>query len=376
MTNTATVVDNGTVWVSLKEVREMLSLYGERITLKLVGEPGIGKSSLLPAKAEDNGDKWRKPGDYYADDKYNYLYIDCPNEEIGDRKMKIPVHSTKSLEDYISSEFRLSEGKPLYIMLDEFDKCPKALQVLFARMILERTIGSNPLPPGSVIFITTNNASDGLGDATKGHNINRVMVVHVRKSNNKEMAAYALSKNADPALVAWMAATKQAFNCSYLDGNQQNNPYIFKPNITTPFVSGRSAMACDFIIKQRHTTSPRITMAALTGTIGAAGARSLMACVDLNDKVPKTEEIIKAPTAIAIPDDALAQILMMIHGASDVETQDEVEAFMQFVERIPSSEVQSIFFHMMVTSANPAKVILVRNNARLTKWRKDNYELI
>jgi hypothetical protein len=354
----------------------MLSLYGGNITLKLVGEPGIGKSSLLPAKAEDNGDKWRKPGDYYADDKYNYLYIDCPNEEIGDRKMKIPVHATKSLEDYISSEFRLSEGKPLYIMLDEFDKCPKALQVLFARMILERTIGNNPLPPGSVIFCTSNNATDGLGDASKGHNINRVMVVHVRKANNKEMAAYAISKGADRALVAWIAATKQAFNCSYLDGNQQTNPYIFTPNRTGPFVSGRSTMACDPIIKKRHLTTPRITMAALTGTIGAAGARSLMACVDLDDKIAKTEDIIKAPTAITVPDDPLAQILMMIHGASDVETQDEVEAFMQFVERVPSSEVQSIFFYMMVSSENVGKVILVRNNARLTKWRKDNYELI
>ena len=375
MTQTVTV-DTGKVWMSLKEVREMLSLYGPRITLRLVGEPGIGKSSLLPAKAEDNGDKWRKPGDYYADDKYNYLYIDCPNEEIGDRKMKIPVHATKSLEDYISSEFRLSEGKPLYIMLDEFDKCPKALQVLFARMILERTIGNNPLPDGSVIFCTSNNATDGLGDATKGHNINRVMEVHVRKANNKEMAAYAASKGAEQVLIAWIAATKQAFNCSYLDGNQQGNPFIFTPNRVGPFVSGRSTMAADFVLKQRHLTSPRVTLAALTGTLGAAGAKSLMACVELDDKISKTEDIIKAPTAIAVPDDPLAQILIMIHGASDVETQDEVEAFMRFVERIPSSEVQSIFFHMMVTSANPAKVILVRNNARLTKWRKDNYELI
>jgi len=372
---TTTNVDVHSLPVSLSEALQMILLYGSEMTLLMDGETGIGKSSLLPAIAKKHGDQWRKPGQYFATDKYNYLYIDCTTEEIGDRKMKIPVHATKKLEDYLAAEWRLDEGKPLVLMLDEFKKCPKALQVLWSRLMQERTIGNVPLPEGSIVFGTSNLASDGLGDIIKAHEANRVMRVHVRKSNSKEMYKYAAEQGVEQVLLAWIASTKQAF-ASYLDGNQDSNPYIFHPNRSGQCVTPRSTMRCNYVLQKRHLVPEHITHTALAGLIGRAGADSLMACVNLDDKVMKTEQVIKAPTAVPVPDDALALILMMIHGAADVETQDEVDAFMQFVDRVPSSEVQSIFFHMLVTSNNPQKVILVRNNKRLTQWRTDNYELI
>lgn len=366
---------NLTSLLPLSQIRKAIPLYGEDITIVIPGEPGIGKSSLLPALAEDFGDKWRKPGEYYADDKRNYLYIDCTTEEFGDRKMKIPVHATKKLEDYLAAELRLDEGKPLVIMLDEFMKCPKALQVIWTRLMLERTLGNVPLPPGSIVFATSNHITDGVGDSIQAHVGNRVMILPARKPNAREWLAWAANNGIDLAVQAWVSATKQAL-ASYLDPGQEGNPYIFNPvrGSNVSYVTPRSLAKSSVVVRKRDQASPQLLEAALTGLMGAPAAKGLMATITLNDSIMKTDEVIKAPTAVPVPDDTLAQILMMIHGANDLETQDDVEAFMKFVERIPSEEIQSVFFYLMATQTRT--VMLVRNNKSLTKWRLDNYELI
>jgi hypothetical protein len=46
---------------------------------------------------------------------------------------------------------------------------------------------------------------------------------------------------------------------------------------------------------------------------------------------------------------------------------------MLFVERIPSAEVQGVFFTMMMRS--PKALRLARNNAKIAEWAKDNHDL-
>jgi MoxR-like ATPase len=97
--------------------------FGKRITLKqaatliatnpetrflLQGEPGIGKSSLLKAIADQLG--------------YEYAYIDVPNMDLGDIAMPVIDHDTKTTRYYPNARFKVHEGKPVVIMLDEFSK--------------------------------------------------------------------------------------------------------------------------------------------------------------------------------------------------------------------------------------------------------------
>jgi hypothetical protein len=46
---------------------------------------------------------------------------------------------------------------------------------------------------------------------------------------------------------------------------------------------------------------------------------------------------------------------------------------MQFVERIPSHEVQAVFFTMMMR--NPKALRLARNNQKIAEWAKNNHEM-
>jgi hypothetical protein len=114
-------------------------------------------------------------------------------------------------------------------------------------------------------------------------------------------------------------------------------------------------------------------MVALAGTVGEACARDMAAFLALEDKVADVKDIIKSPLTIACPNDDVSALLLIMFQAIDVvQEHDELSKFMQFVDRIKSSEVQSIFFTMMLRS----KTKLARHNDRIKKWAIDNYDLM
>jgi len=359
-------------FVSLREFREMVQTFGPHITLLGKGEPGMGKSSQLAAIAEANGDKWRETGDYYPEDKYRYLYIDCTNEEINDRKMNMPRHDSRSIVTYLSEEFHMDDGRPLYILIDEFTKGPRALQTTWLRLMLNRVIGDRRLPDGSVVFALSNHTSDGVGDKIEAHAGNRLMIVPIRKSTALEYLAY-IGDRIPGVLRSWIGANKRCF-ASYLDAGQSDNELIFNPTRRgeVSFCSNRSITAAGRVIEQRGLFKDHVLEAALAGLVGKAAAKSIMATIAIDSQLASFEEVIADPTGIAVPEDPVAQILMMVRGADSVETQDQLTAFMQFVDRIQSQEVQQLFFAQVVAQART--VALVRGNQRMTKWRIDNWE--
>ena len=124
--------------VSINELRTIIPLIGGELTPIIQSEPGCGKTSLLSMIASDNGDTWRSPADGTSieGDKYDYIYVDCPVKDMSDIGMTIPNHANRQLEYYVSELFNLSDPKPKIILLDEFMKSPKLLQVIFTRLML------------------------------------------------------------------------------------------------------------------------------------------------------------------------------------------------------------------------------------------------
>lgn len=368
----STLLNVGQTFVSINEFTQMVQLMGDRITLLGKGEPGMGKSSQLAAMAQLNGDKWRETGDYYPDDKFRYVYIDCTNEEINDRKMNMPRHDTRGISAYLSDEFHMDDGKPLYILIDEYAKGPRALQTTWLRLMLNRVIGDRRLPQGSRVFAMSNHTSDGVGDKIEAHAGNRLMIVPIRKSTAIEYLAY-IGDRIPGVLRGWVAANKRCF-ASYLDAGQTDNELIFNPTRRgdVSFCSNRSITSAGYVIEQRDRMKPHMLEAALAGLVGKAAAKSIVATIMLDDQLMPFDQVIADPTNVAIPDDPVAQILMMVRGADSIETQDQLTAFMRFVDRIKSMEVQQLFFAQMVTQ--PRTVALVRGNQRLTQWRVDNWQ--
>jgi hypothetical protein len=365
--------------VSINELRTIIPLIGGELTPIIQSEPGCGKTSLLSMIASDNGDTWRSPADGTSieGDKYDYIYVDCPVKDMSDIGMTIPNHANRQLEYYVSELFNLSDPKPKIILLDEFMKSPKLLQVIFTRLMLERMVGDKALPKKdgvpSIVFGTSNNASDGVGDNMLAHAGNRVCIMRMAKPNVNEWLQWASENGISRVIRAGVAMFPRCL-ASYIDGDQKDNPYIFKPSMSSlSFVSPRSLAKADVIVKHRDKMTENSLKVALSGTVGASFAGDLSAFLSLEKSLADVKDIVKDPEGIDVPKDISAQLMIMFQAVDVLETQDQLTKFMGFVDRIPSSEVQAVFFTMMMR--NQKSIRLARNNQKISEWAKNNHDM-
>lgn len=348
--------------VTLDELRTMIPAIGKDLTVVVQSEPGCGKSSLLKMIEQDHGDA------------YEYIYVDCPAKDLSDIGMTIPDKETKQLEFYAASLFNLKSSKPKVVMLDEFMKSPKLLQIIFTRLMLERMVGDETLPEGSVVFATSNNASDGVGDSMLAHAGNRVCIVEMQKPDAKSWLKYATERGISRVIRAWVEMNPRCL-ASYRDGNQEDNPYIFSPSKPVlSFVSPRSLEKVDVIVKNSTLLGENATTAAMSGTIGASAAKDMAVFMSLDKALPDVKkDICSNPESIEVPSQIAAQVMIMMQAVDVLETQDELTSFMKFVDRIPSAEIQGIFFTLMCRVKHALR--LAKNNKAICDWARLNNEM-
>lgn len=227
----------------------------------LQGEPGIGKSSIIKIIQEKTG--------------YAACYIDVPNMDLGDIAMPIIDHETKTTKYYPNARFQFHLGKPVIAMLDEFSKGADPVKNMLHPVleVVNPRLGDVPVPPGSIIFMTGNLSSDGVGDGLKAHTKMRITVVEISKPTAKEWLVWAMENGISPVVMAWVDRNPHAL-ASYRDGDQQGNQYIFMPNtVQGAVVTPRTLELASNIIKMRSSFDHAALQAALTGTVGAPAAR-------------------------------------------------------------------------------------------------------
>ena len=347
--------------VTIKELRNIIPTIGTTITPIIQSEPGCGKTSLLKMLEKDLGDK------------YDYIYVDCPVKDMSDIAMTIPNHDTKSLENYVGTLFKLDSDKPKVILLDEFMKAPKLLQVIFTRLMLERTIGDTPLPDKSIVFGTSNNQSDGVGDTMLAHAGNRVCIMQMEKPNVEDWLTWA-TENGVSSLVRAFVHTFPRCLASYLDEGQEDNPYIFNPKKQQlSFVTPRSLDKCSVIVDNKEKLGDNATMCALSGTIGKSASADMSAFLRLEKDLPVFTDIIANPMSAKIPEQISAQLMLMFQAVDKIDSSPTLTSFMKYLKRMESSEMQAVFFTMIVRNSKTVKI--ARNNAEIAEWAKENHYL-
>lgn len=351
--------------VSINEVPLMISTLGEQITFVVRGEKGVGKTTILKTLENMHGDK------------YHYVYIDVPTIGDGDLAMRVPDRDTKNLEWYIASMLKLDNGKPVCIMLDEYLKAPKSMKPLFTRLVLERCIGDRQLPEGSIVFATSNLGTDGVGDTTQAHEGNRVTFIEIAKPTAKEWLIWAVN-NGISSITRTMVQVKPQLLQSYrtLSTTMLNdNPYIFNPskNAVT-FCSPRSLAKADIIVRSKDMFSDKNIRSMLIGTVGEAAAELFSAFMLLEKDLTPIPQILKNPEAAPIPTSVGAVVMTLFNGVDGVETQDELAAFLKFVNRIDNAEYKDVFMSMLCESHRTAAMAM--QNKEVMKWYEDNYKII
>lgn len=334
------------------------------VTPILLSEPGVGKTSTLKLMEQKLGND------------YDYIYVDCPSKDYMDIAATIPNHDTKALDQYIGSLFKLGNGRKKVIMLDEVFKVPKLMGVLFTRLMLERMVGDEPLPMGSIVYGTSNNGSDGVGDNMQAHQANRVCLLPLQKPDWRQWCNWAAENGVASSLRAFVAMNPRIL-ASYKDGGQENNEFIFnptKPSQCISFASPRSLFKSNRIVMNRDIIGSGVAEVALAGVIGLPAAKGLTVFMDMEKQLIPVKQIVANPEGVPMPEDVAALCMIMFNATDEIQTQDELSSFMKFVKRMNQSELQSIFFTMMMSNKRTVK--LAANNDEIKAWTKDNYKYL
>ena len=295
----------------------------------LRGEPGIGKSSMLEQIAERLG--------------YDHAYIDVPNMDLGDVAMPVIDHETRTTMYYPNARFKIHNGKPLVMMFDEFSKGADPVKNMLHPCLEKKNprLGDVSLDNRTVVFLTGNLSTDGVGDMLKAHTRNRIVEITVAKPTSEEWINWAIEKDVSPEVIAWVNRFPQVL-ASYTDGGQGDNPYIFNPRKTqNAFVSPRSLETASNIVKTRKDNDPDAVIAALTGAIGESGARDMQAYIEFADQLPTWEATIRDPKNTPVPTSSGACAIVVFGAIARID-KVTITPFMEYLKRF-DAEWQAVF---------------------------------
>ena len=353
---------------TLKEAEDLIISLGASGTCHLMGEPGVGKTSMFKNIVARTG--------------YKGIYIDAPNIELGELGIPIPDHSTKTTRIYPNEQWGFHLDEPKVIFIDEFTKAHNSVKNMLHPMLNEpRMIMGIPLHPQDIVVTAGNYTGDGVGDNMMAHSRNRISVVNVKKpiagfnpDGSIEMdswGAWAVDNDIAPEVLVWIKETPQAL-ASYLDGGQAGNKYIFNPKeAQKSFVSPRSLARASSILKSRAGVTTNATLCALEGTIGAPAARDLMAYVEVADSLPTWDEICKDPNNAKVPASPAALCLLAFSAVQRVD-RTSISKFFEYLKRTPK-ELQSVF--CLTGMKNDEKKKLFLTSQSFVTWMRENQYL-
>jgi energy-coupling factor transporter ATP-binding protein EcfA2 len=327
----------------------------------LEGEPGIGKSSLIKTLAA-------------MFPTHSTAYIDVPNMDLGDIAMPVIDRETKTTSYYPNARFQLHLGKPVITMLDEFTKGAEPIKNMLHPMleVSNPRLGDIPVHEQSITFLTGNLSSDGVGDSLKAHSRNRIIPLHVRKPDADEWIVWALNNNVAAEVIAWVRQYPHALS-SYMDGNNDGNPYIYNPRKPQKaFVSPRSLERVSNLVKVRAKLDTDTLIAAMTGAIGESASRDMQAYVEFADQLPTWEAVMQNPRSASVPDTAGA-CAIIVFGAIAKVTKDTMSPFMEYLSRF-EAEWQACF--AINIAKTPSKQAIAFSNKKFADWVQLNEDLL
>jgi len=357
MTNTT--VKFGTSLTLDQAAEVILSTPNNRYFLQ--GEPGIGKSSLLKALSA------RLP-------EHEVAYIDCPNMDLGDIAMPVIDHEAKVTRYYPNSRFNMHKGKPIIAMYDEFTKAPQPVQNMLhpSLEVANPRLGDLPIHEDSIIFLTGNLASDGIGDNLKAHSRNRIIPLTISKPDAGQWLGWAVNNDIEPVVMAFVSEYPRVL-ASYTEDGQEDNPYIYNPRKPTKaFISPRSLERVSNIVRVRGALDAESVLHATRGAIGESGARDMQAFIDYQDQLPTRELIIRDPDNAPIPTESGACMVLIFNAVAAI-TKENIGSFMRYIERF-DEEYQATF--CISVAKNPNKQAIAFTSKAFTNWAARNEDLL
>lgn len=341
--------------VNHNEAALLVRANGNKVSYVFEGEPGVGKSAILSSLKASMGTS-----------EFDFIYVDVPLKDIPDIALSMPDHEAKVTRAFINEIWLGTDPKkPKVILLDEVFKGTDFVKLMMNRLLLEQMVGDYKLPEGSIVFGTTNFATDGVGDRTNAHSNSRVVRVPMRKPTQEEWQGWAIDNNIHPLVSTWAKQNPAIFH-SYKDtefdarahkDGQGIFHYIFHPqHNSTAYVCPRTLALASHQIYNMDMTGDALMTKALIGTVGAKAALDMSAMFALGNDLPTLDDIVQQPDNARVPKSAPAQLMLVFKSLQYIDAGN-IDAFATYFQRLPR-EVMSTWIKTIVSTEKIKHVAL------------------
>jgi len=365
-------------FLSAQQVLNLIAAIGDKRTVIVEGENGIGKTALfhalrkLPKFANhiavkpvdctqlSDGSVWMPDLD-----RENGISRELPNERFG-------VSANNQLG--------VNNSKPIIVMLDEIAKAPQFIKNVLAPIVYERRVGNLDMPEGSVVFCATNLSVEGLGDSIQAHLRNRLVFVKMRKPSADEWVKWATDNQINPMIIAFVSNEPRVMQ-SFMDYEKggmfegkdlsKDNGFIFNPkSMQLAYATPRSLVAASDLLDAGLGVLDDDTLeASLVGTVGATTAQALSSFIRFGREICEYSRVIKSPDTAPLSDNPTAQLIQVFQFVTRVADRTEAEAIVKYVWRM-RAEMQSIFCNTVATSQRVAMFATINEFGRMLAEHK------
>jgi hypothetical protein len=365
-------------FLSASQVVSLIAAVGDKRTVIVEGENGIGKTALfhmlrkLPKFADhiavqpidctqlSDGSVWMPDLD-----RENGVSRELPNERFGVSAF---------------NQLGVNNSKPILVGLDEIAKAPQFIKNVLAPIIYERRVGNLSMPEGSVVVCFTNLSIEGLGDSIQAHLRNRLVFVKMRKPSADEWVKWATDNGVNPMIIAFVSNEPRVMQ-SFLDYEKggmfegkdlsKDNGFIFNPkSMQLAYATPRSLVAASDILDAGLGVLDDDTLeAALVGTVGATTAQALSSFIRFGREICEYSRVIKSPDTAPLSDNPTAQLIQVFQFVTRVADRTEAEAIVKYVWRM-RAEMQSIFCNTVATSQRVAMFATINEFGRMLAEHK------
>jgi hypothetical protein len=365
-------------FLSASQVVSLIAAVGDKRTVIVEGENGIGKTALFHALR-----KLPKFADHIAVQPIDCTQLSDGSVWMPDLDRENGVSRELPNERFGVSAFNqlgVNNSKPILVGLDEIAKAPQFIKNVLAPIIYERRVGNLSMPEGSVVVCFTNLSIEGLGDSIQAHLRNRLVFVKMRKPSCDEWVKWATDNGINPMVIAFVNNEPRVMQ-SFLDYEKggmfegkdlsKDNGFIFNPkSMQLAYATPRSLVAASDILDAGIGVLDDDTLeAALVGTVGATTAEALASFIRFGREICEYSRVIKSPDTAPLSDNPTAQLIQVFQFVTRVADRTEAEAIVKYVWRM-RAEMQSIFCNTVATSQRVAMFATINEFGRMLAEHK------
>ena len=365
-------------FLSASQVVSLIAAVGDKRTVIVEGENGIGKTALFHALR-----KLPKFADHIAVQPIDCTQLSDGSVWMPDLDRENGVSRELPNERFGVSAFNqlgVNNSKPILVGLDEIAKAPQFIKNVLAPIIYERRVGNLSMPEGSVVVCFTNLSIEGLGDSIQAHLRNRLVFVKMRKPSCDEWVKWATDNGINPMVIAFVNNEPRVMQ-SFLDYEKggmfegkdlsKDNGFIFNPkSMQLAYATPRSLVAASDILDAGLGVLDDDTLeAALVGTVGATTAEALASFIRFGREICEYSRVIKSPDTAPLSDNPTAQLIQVFQFVTRVADRTEAEAIVKYVWRM-RAEMQSIFCNTVATSQRVALFATINEFGRMLAEHK------